>query len=37
MVGFFEGRGPQYVLSDAEIEVRKTDMKTLKDLIGLKI
>jgi cation diffusion facilitator family transporter len=33
----FEGKGPQYVLSDAGIEVRKTDMKTLKDLIGLKI
>lgn len=29
----FEGKGPQYVLSDAEIEVRKTDLKNLKDLI----
>jgi predicted Fe-Mo cluster-binding NifX family protein len=32
----FEGKGPRYVFSDAGTEVRKTDMKTLKDLIGLK-
>jgi cation diffusion facilitator family transporter len=29
----FEGKGPQYVLSDAEIEVRKTDLQNLKDLM----
>jgi cation diffusion facilitator family transporter len=29
----FEGKGPSYVLSDAEIEVSKTDMKTLNELI----
>jgi cation diffusion facilitator family transporter len=29
----FEGKGPQYVLSDAAIEVMKTDMKNLNDLI----
>jgi cation diffusion facilitator family transporter len=32
----FEGKGPEYVLSDAEIEVRKTDLKELEDLISLK-
>lgn len=32
----FEGKGPWYVFSDAGTEVRKTDMKTLKDLIGFK-
>ena len=31
----FEGKGPQYVLSDAEIEVRKTDLKNHNDLIEL--
>jgi cation diffusion facilitator family transporter len=29
----FEGKGPEHVLSDAEIEVRKTDLKHLNDLI----
>jgi len=32
----FEGKGPQYVLSDAEVEVKKTDMKNLKDLMESK-
>jgi predicted Fe-Mo cluster-binding NifX family protein len=31
----FEGKGPQYVLSDAEIEVRETVLKNLNDLIEL--
>ena len=31
----FEGKGPQYVLSDAEIEVIKTDLKNHNDLIEL--
>jgi cation diffusion facilitator family transporter len=31
----FEGKGPKYVLSNAEIEVRKTDLKDLNDLIEL--
>jgi cation diffusion facilitator family transporter len=31
-----EGKSPQYVLSDAEIEVRRTTLKELKDLISLK-
>jgi cation diffusion facilitator family transporter len=29
----FGGKGPEYVLSDAEIEVRKTDLTSLNDLI----
>ena len=29
----FEGKGPQYVLSDAEVEVKKISLKNLKDLI----
>jgi cation diffusion facilitator family transporter len=31
----FEGKGPQYVLSGAKIDVRKTDLKHLNDLIEL--
>ncbi|MBZ0155553.1 MAG: cation diffusion facilitator family transporter [Alphaproteobacteria bacterium] len=30
-----EGKGPEYVLSGAEVEVRKTDLKTLHELIEL--
>ncbi len=33
----FEGKGPEYVLSDGGIEVKKTDLKYLEDLIGLKL
>jgi cation diffusion facilitator family transporter len=29
----FEGKGPEYVLSDAGVEVRSTDMKTLRELM----
>jgi len=29
----FEGKGPEYVFSDAEVEVRKTDLKKMNDLI----
>jgi cation diffusion facilitator family transporter len=29
----FEGKGPEYVLSDAEVDVRKTEVKNLKDLM----
>ncbi|KPK36264.1 MAG: hypothetical protein AMK70_02945 [Nitrospira bacterium SG8_35_1] len=32
----FEGKGPHYVLSDAEVEVKKTDLKNLKDLMECK-
>jgi len=32
----FEGKGPGYVFSDADIEVRRTDMKPLKDVIELR-
>lgn len=32
----FDGKGPEYVLSDGGIEVKKTDLKYLEDLIGLK-
>lgn len=28
----FEGKGPEYVLADAAVEVRPTDMRVLKDL-----
>jgi cation diffusion facilitator family transporter len=31
----FEGKGPQYVLSDAAVEVRITDLKSMKELIEL--
>jgi predicted Fe-Mo cluster-binding NifX family protein len=29
----FEGKGPEYVFSDAEVDVRKTEVKNLKDLM----
>jgi cation diffusion facilitator family transporter len=29
----FEGKGPEYVLSDAGVEVRSTDMRTLRELM----
>ena len=32
----FEGKGPKYVLSDAGVEVRRTSLQNLKELIGLK-
>ena len=32
----FDGKGPEYVFSDAEVEVKKTNMKILKDLIESK-
>lgn len=32
----FEGKGPEYLLSDAAIEVRITDLKSMNDLIELK-
>ncbi|MEW6739907.1 MAG: cation diffusion facilitator family transporter [Nitrospirota bacterium] len=32
----FEGKGPEYVLSDAEVDVRKTSLQNLKELIELK-
>ena len=32
----FEGKGPEYVLSDAEVDVRRTSLQNLKELIGLK-
>jgi cation diffusion facilitator family transporter len=32
----FGGKGPEYVLSDAGIEVRHTDLKTLRELMALK-
>jgi cation diffusion facilitator family transporter len=32
----FDGKGPEYVLSDAEIEVRPTDLKTLRELMELR-
>jgi cation diffusion facilitator family transporter len=31
----FEGKGPQYVFSDAEVKVIKTDLKNVKDLMKL--
>jgi cation diffusion facilitator family transporter len=31
----FDGKGPQYVLSDAGVEVRHADMKTMRELIEL--
>ncbi len=31
----FEGKGPEYVFSDAEVKVIKTDLKKLKNLIEL--
>jgi predicted Fe-Mo cluster-binding NifX family protein len=31
----FEGKGPEYVLSDAGVEVRPADMKILKDLTAM--
>lgn len=33
----FTGKGPEYVLSDAEVEVRKTDLKAIDDLIGKEV
>lgn len=30
----FEGKGPEYVFSDAGVEVRKTDVKNLRELMG---
>lgn len=32
----FEGKGPEYVFSDADVEVRRIDLKTLKEMIVLK-
>jgi cation diffusion facilitator family transporter len=32
----FEGKGPEYVLSDAGVEVRPADMKTLRELMALR-
>lgn len=32
----FEGRGPSYVFSDADIAIRKTGVRLLQELIGLK-
>ncbi len=32
----FEGKGPGYVFSDADVEVRRIDLKTLNDMIDLK-
>jgi len=32
----FEGKGPGYVFSDADVEVRRIDLKTLKEMIVLK-
>jgi cation diffusion facilitator family transporter len=32
----FDGKGPEYVLSDAAVEVRPTDMKTLRELMELR-
>ncbi|MEJ2685531.1 MAG: NifB/NifX family molybdenum-iron cluster-binding protein, partial [Candidatus Sulfobium sp.] len=32
----FEGKGPEYVLSDAGVEVRPADMKTLRELMTLR-
>jgi cation diffusion facilitator family transporter len=32
----FDGKGPEYVLSDAGAEVRLTDMKTLRELVALR-
>jgi predicted Fe-Mo cluster-binding NifX family protein len=32
----FEGKGPEYVFSDADVEVRKTDLQTLQDLTGIR-
>jgi len=29
-----KGKGPEYVFSDAEVEVRKTELKNIKELIG---
>jgi predicted Fe-Mo cluster-binding NifX family protein len=29
----FEGKGPEYVFSDAEVDVRKTNLQNLKELI----
>jgi cation diffusion facilitator family transporter len=31
----FEGKGPGYVFSDADVEVRRIDLKTLNDMIDL--
>jgi len=33
----FEGKGPEYVFSDAEVEVIKTDLINLNDLIELNL
>lgn len=32
----FEGKGPEYVFSDAEVEIRSTDIEKLEDLINRK-
>ncbi|MDI6890270.1 MAG: hypothetical protein QMC83_04935 [Thermodesulfovibrionales bacterium] len=32
----FEGKGPEYVFSNSEVEVRITDLKTIKELVGFK-
>jgi len=32
----FDGKGPEYVLSDAGVEVRHTDMKNLGELVALR-
>jgi predicted Fe-Mo cluster-binding NifX family protein len=29
----FKGKGPEFVLSDAGVDLRKTDLKTLKELM----
>ena len=31
----FDGKGPEYVFSDAEVEVKKTDVKKLSNLINM--
>lgn len=31
----FDGKGPEYVFSEAEVEVKKTDIKKLSDLINM--
>lgn len=31
----FDGRGPEYVFSEAEVEVKKTDIKKLSELINM--
>ncbi len=32
----FEGKGPEYVFSNSEVEVRITDLKTIKELVEFK-